>query len=105
MSNPVPTNPPAQSTPAPTPAAPTPAAPAVAPLSTEAQTLLNQFTLVDPTKSGVGLDKLRVFYPRVGWDVIFGMVHELEAAGRLTKRAVLNSRGSVGYHVYTWKEA
>ena len=88
----------------PAPARTTPAA-APAALSTEAQTLLNQFTLVDPTRSGAGLDKIRVFYPKVGWNVIFGMVHELEAAGRLRKRAVMSPRGTVAYHVYTWQEA
>ena len=98
MSNPAsPTTP---ATPAPTP---TPQAPAA--LSAEAQTLFNQFTLIDPSKSGVGLDKIRVFYPRVGWDVIFARVHELEDAGKLTKRAVLNPKGGVGYHLYTWVEA
>lgn len=83
---------------------PAPAAAAPAALSTEAQALYNQFTLVDPTRSGAGLDKIRVFYPKVGWNVIFGMVHELEQAGRLKKRAVMSPRGTVAYHVYTWQE-
>lgn len=84
-------------------ATPSPAS-APATLSNEAQAMFNQFTLVDPQRQGVGLDKLRVFYPRIGWDVIFAMVNELEAAGRLKKRAVLTPRGTVGYHLYTWQE-
>lgn len=96
-------NPTQSSAPRPAVSQPTTAAAAPA-LSPEAQTMLNQFTLIDTQRQGIGLDKLRVFYPRIGWDVVFGLLHELEAAGRLKKRAVLNSRGSVGYHVYTWQE-
>jgi hypothetical protein len=86
-------------------AAPAPAAGPAATLSTEAQTLYSNFVAVDPTRRGVGLDKIRPFYPRVGWSVILGQVAELEGAGMLTSRNVTNDRGGVAYKVYTWKEA
>lgn len=98
MDNPTPTPAP-RTTPNPTPAPATPA------LSPEAQTMLNQFTLVDPQRQGISLDKMRPFYGRVGWSVILAPANELVAAGRLSKRPVLNAKGGVAYEVYTWKEA
>lgn len=92
----------------PTPATPTPQetpASAPAPLSAEAALLLTQFKAVDPNRAGVGLDKIRMFYPRVGWDVIHARVQELEDANLLGHTPVMNQRGSVGYNLYTWKEA
>jgi len=84
----------------------TPAAiPAATALSTEAETMFTQFKALDPSGAGVDLKKMRVFYPRTGWNVILSSVRELEDAGRLTKKAVLNNKGTVAYHVYTWKEA
>lgn len=71
----------------------------------EAVTLHGQFRALDATQQGVGLDKIRPFYPRVGWGVILSRVAELEAVGMVTKRAVMNSNGTVGYHLYTWKDA
>lgn len=73
--------------------------------SQDAQTLLGNFMAIDPTRSGVGMDKIRAFYPKVGWRKILAAADELERAGLLTKRAALNDRGGVSYHVYTWKEA
>lgn len=105
MDNPTP-NP----TPVPTPARTTsnaaPAAQPAAPaLSAEAQTMFNQFTMIDPQREGVSLDKLRPFYGRVGWSKLLTPANELVASGRLSKRAVMNGKGTVAYEVYTWKEA
>ncbi len=83
-------------TPAPTPA---PAA-----LSPEAQQLIANFRAIDPTRVGVGLDKIRPFYPKIGWSKILRPAEELESAGLLVKRPVLNDRGGVAYNLYTWKE-
>lgn len=74
-------------------------------LSPEAQKLLNIFMVLDNDRAGVGLDKIRVFYPKVAWSVILEPAKELEAAGRLTRKPVLNAKGRVGYELYTWKEA
>lgn len=73
--------------------------------SQEAVTLHGQFRALDPNGAGVGLDKIRPFYPRVGWHTILSRVAELEAAGMLDKRAVMNPNGTIGYHLYTWKNA
>ncbi len=81
------------------------AAPAATPLSAEAQIMFTQFQALDPSSAGVDLKKMRVFYPRTPWNTILSSIRELESAGRLTKKAVLNSKGTVGYHLYTWKEA
>ena len=94
---PAPASQPAASAPAPQPAAP-------APLSNAASLMLSQFRLLDPTRQAVGLDKLRPFYPRIGWNIILATVHELENAKLLTKKGVPNPKGGVGYHVYTWQE-
>jgi hypothetical protein len=74
-------------------------------LSAEAAQMLQNFKAIDPNRQGVGLDKIRPFYPRVGWTQILAPVNELESSGLLSKTSVLNDRGAVGYHVYAWKEA
>lgn len=73
-------------------------------LSEAAATLLSNFKAIDPRQEGVGLDKIRPFYPRVGWSKILAPVAELEAAGKLARRHELNNRGGVAFHVYTWQE-
>lgn len=100
MDNP---NPSPVQAPAPVPAAPTPAPAPV--LSQEAQTLYGNFKAIDPTNQGVGLDKIRPFYPRIGWGKILAWAAELEAAKLLTKTHKLNGKGGVAYHVYSWKDA
>ena len=68
------------------------------------ETLLSQFKAVDPARKGVGLDKIRMFYPRVGWDKIHAWVHQLEDAGSLKSQNVMSPKGTVAYKLYTWKE-
>lgn len=79
-----------------------PAQPATS-LSKPAQDMIAQFKAIDPTRAGIGLNVIRPFYPRVGWNVILATVNELEKAGILTKSAVINNKGLVGYHKYTLK--
>lgn len=71
---------------------------------TDAEKLHANFKAIDPLRNGVGLDKIRPFYPRVGWNKILGWCAELESAGKLAKRVVLNKTGGVAYHLYDWKE-
>lgn len=94
------------SVPVSTPAAGTAPAAAVEPaaLSEEAALMLSNFKAIDPRREGVGLDKIRPFYPRIGWSKILAPVAELERAGKLTKRNQLNQRGGVAFHIYTWQE-
>ena len=75
------------------------------PLSDEAVTLLANFKAIDPLAKGTGLDRIAPFYPKVGWTVILARVKELEDAGKVARKPVMNAKGRVGYHLYTWKEA
>lgn len=88
-----------------TPQPPAAAAPSPAPaaLSPEAQAFVNNLRAVDPRGEGIGLDKLRVFYPRVGWNVILAAANEAISAGLVKKQTVMNGRGGVAYHKYAVK--
>lgn len=74
-------------------------------LSEEAQTLHTQFKAIDPQQKGVGLDRIALFHPKIGWSVILSWVAELEQRNMLTSKAVMNAKGRVGYRLYAWKEA
>lgn len=96
MTNPVPSAPVPSNVPAVQPAAPA--------LSEAAVLMLSQIKMLDPNKQAVGLDKLRPFYPRIGWNIIGATVKELEDAGKLKARNVMSPKGTVAYKVYTWQE-
>lgn len=72
-------------------------------VSVEASQLHANFKAVDPRRNGVGLDRIRPFYPKVGWSVILTPANELIQAGFLKKRPVMNAKGSVGHELYTWQ--
>lgn len=74
-------------------------------MSAEAAELLANFKAVDPKRTGVGLDRIRPFYPRMAWSVILTPAKELEALGLLKRKSVMNGKGRVGYELYTWTEA
>lgn len=74
-------------------------------LSTEAQALHNNFKAIDPSQGGVGLDKIRPFYPRVGWNKILGWVGELESQNLIGKTPKFTGKGAIAFYVYTWKDA
>lgn len=103
------TNPPVAPQPTPAPIAPAvPAVPAapVSPaptLSEGASELLLNFRAIDRKQQGAGLHQIRQFYPQVGWDVILKDVKELQNAGLLETRKVLNDKGGVSHELYTWK--
>ncbi len=82
---------------------PTPAPEQV--LSEEAAALHAQFKAIDPKRNGAGLNTIAMFYPKTGWNVIRGYVRELETAGMLTSRNVLNRKGGVSHKLYTWQSA
>lgn len=67
----------------------------------ELNNLHSQLTvLAAASPDGVTLDKLRVFYPRAGWDWINGGVRQLEAAGRLTTKAITNASNVPILHIF-----
>lgn len=72
-------------------------------ISSEATKLHNFLKAVDPDKNGVGLDKVRPLYPKVGWNVVLRHVNELKNAGMVTETGVPNAKGGIGYNLYTWK--
>ena len=72
-------------------------------LSPEATNLHNYLKMIDPNQEGVGLDKVRPIYPKVGWNVILGHCAELESAKMLTKRFVPGPSGRGGYDLYRWQ--
>jgi len=84
------------------PAPPSQSVPSGSP-STEAVNLHNYLKMVDPAQEGVGLDKVRPIYPKIGWNVILGHCAELETANMLTKRKVSGPNGRGGYELYTWQ--
>lgn len=59
--------------------------------------MLNQLKLVDPGKEGITADRMRTFYPQVGWNVIFQVLYALVDAGKVKKRRVDK------LDVYTWQ--
>lgn len=67
----------------------------------ELDTLHTQLTMLNTAGQGVSIDKLRVFYPGVGWGVIVKRIAALEQAGRVTKAA----RGKMGIEFYAPVEA
>lgn len=72
-------------------------------LSSEAQRLYDYLKLIDPNQSGMGLDKVRPIYTRIGWNVILGHCAELETSNMLSKSFVAGPSGRGGYDLYTWQ--
>lgn len=66
----------------------------------EKNVLHERLKALDPQQQGVTLNKLRVFYPRLGWGHILAAVRGLQADGRV-KTAL---RGSpVQFEYITWQ--
>jgi len=88
--------------PAPEPT-PEPVQEVVAPPSTQAMALHGFLKIIDPEQKGVGLDRVRPMYPKVGWNVILSHCAELESNGLLSKVRVTNANGKGGHEEYTWQ--
>ncbi|GEM_PF-2728097 len=82
---------------------PVPQAQPVATPSVDAVKLHNYLKVIDLDQNGVGLDKTRPIYPKIGWNVILSHCAELESANMLSKRMVAGPNGRGGYDLYTWQ--
>lgn len=82
------------------PAANTPDIVTPTPTSEELEEMASRAVTLDQGK-GFMLNQLRVFYPRVGWNILFSRVEALVAAGRLRKRFTPGATRNSGWDVYT----
>jgi hypothetical protein len=67
--------------------------------------MFSQFQALDPSRQGVGLHQLRVFYPGIGWNVILAHLKVLEDTDRVTSVNAYNAKGGVSHKIYTWKSS
>jgi hypothetical protein len=72
--------------------------------SDELDTLAQQIQMLDPDKEGIPMNRLRVFYPKLGWNDIQKGLSQLEAAGRLSSRMVKTPGAKVQFQHWTWQE-
>ena len=65
----------------------------------EKDAVLAQIKMLDPGQEGVKVHRLRAFYPKLGWNVIYQRLYALTDDGKLNRSLV----GSPPVEVYTWK--
>lgn len=56
---------------------------------------------LDPNGEGFGMDKMRLFYPRAGWNVIQTLLNKLVENGTLRKGSKMMPNGKVAVDHYT----
>lgn len=70
----------------------------------EAQgTLHAQLQMLDPSQEGVTMNKLRVFYPKMGWNDIMKGLENLKEAGRVTNKLRTPTGSKVAFEYWTWQ--
>lgn len=62
------------------------------PTAEELDAMVNHIALLDTEGKGVNPSQLRVFYPRLGWNVIYQRLYLLRDTGRLHMQRVAKGR-------------
>lgn len=70
------------------------------PTQEELDLLASQLVMIDPNGEGVTMDKLRVFYPKLGWGHIQARLNALKEAGRVTRK-LRSTGGAVPFEFWT----
>lgn len=73
------------------------------PTQEEVDQIAAQLAMIDPERKGVTMNKLRVFYPKLGWGHILARLAALKAAGRATSKLRAEG-GPVQFEFWTLTE-
>lgn len=70
------------------------------PTTAEIDDLAAKLAVVDPDGGGIPMNRLRVFYPKLGWGFLQKRLEALRAQGRVTSD-LRNTGGAVSFEYWT----